>query len=1288
MPRAAPAAVVALASASAALAILAVAGAASAAYEFESADWGVEFLHAGNRGAGPAYPEVNGSGACVLDYDGDGWEDLFLVNARYWNATTQARMVPRSALYRNSEGTGFVKVAGTLDVVAWGMGCAVGDYDADGDPDVALNTGGGAFANATAAAGLRDDACGATACFGASLAFFDYDRDADLDFYVTNYVAWDGTGPATPMMYDGQCNVLYRNEGDGTFTDATSAAGAEDCGLNHMGLAIADVDRDGWSDVFIASDETRDTLLMNNGNGTFADATTAAGVGDPRGGMGTAWGDYDGDGLLDLVITHYENEGAALYRQRAGLTFTDRRAADGLDATIPLVGWGVEFVDVDDDADLDLVVANGHASADYAAESPSGFGQLDLVLRNDGGVFVDASAGAWRPEATRRVGRGLAVADFDRDGYRDLVVVNNANESADLWRSAGGPNNWVTVRLRGNASMERDALGARVTATFGGRTVEREVMAASGFMSQGTREVHVGLGDATAVEDLSVRWPDGTVQAFGDVAANRALSLVAGGAITSIAERALARVRDAAITADRVAAVALVGEPLRAPGGVLGESWTVDGETVAGRNASWTFATLGEHRATYRVESASGGADEAVAIVTVVNLPPVAAIDGPTAAGRVDAARFRGGRSSDSDGRVVSWTWTIEGRTYASDTAVHRFAGVGDVPVRLDVTDSDGATATATLVVSVANAPPVAAAGPDASGNRWSTFAFDARASRDPDGTIVRYRWDFGDGTSAEGRRAEKRYAADGRYEVRLRVEDDLGATAEDALVVTVADGNAPPVADGGPDREATRLDDVAFDATASYDPDGRITSYLWDFGDGTTAEGSTSVHRYRSLGAFDATLTVTDDNSTTTTARVRVTVVNVAPRVSAGPDLAREGLSPVAFAAEGEDPDGVIAVWRWSFGDGSESAGREATHAYAAYGRHLATVTATDDDGAAAMASRRLWLFARPVAEPGPDREADRLTTLTFDGRASSDADGRVVAYRWEFGDGASSNLAVARHRFATLGAHALRLTVTDDDGFTGTATAVVTVRNLPPVVVFEASPIANLHQPIAYSALGTFDPDGRVAEWRWSFGDGHSCVSRDADGARAACTDHGGPAARSSATHAFSSLGAFDVRFTATDDDGAVVTAERRVPVTDVLDVSVAMARGEVAPDEPARGEVVVRFANGAPVAGADVAIAIAYVVDAPAAPGAPLAIAIAHPLPREVAQWTVKGRTASDGRLAFEAPPWTPEPVPPIAAPTGATGAEWGRYRVDAIADWRSNAGDGATAYAVRPRAEVPP
>jgi hypothetical protein len=514
--------------------------------------------------------ETTGSGVAVFDADGDGWIDIFLVNGSTLErgvpgaapgAGAPAGEAPTSHLYRNRRDGTFEDVtqAAGLGLTGWGQGACAGDYDNDGDEDLFVtfwgrnrlmrNRGAGTFEEATDAAGLG---AGGTR-WSTGCAFLDYDRDGRLDLFVARYIDFDPA--ATPLPESGLCrykglavacgppglpgakNALYRNEGGGRFADVSEAARITAAnGTYALGVSTLDFDGDGWTDLYVADDSSPSVLYRNAHDGTFTDVGVSAGCaysqdGRPQAGMGVAVGDYDRDGRLDLFKTNFAGDTSTLYANIAPGLCDDRTYAAGFGRNTRWLGWGVAFADFDLDGLLDLFLVNGHVYPEVEqVKTEAGYRQPKVVYRNRGdGRFDDVSARLGAPVTVPRASRGAAFGDVDNDGDVD-VVVNNVHDVPELYRlERTGPGHWLLLRLRGVQS-NRSAIGARVTITAGGVTQINEVRGGGSYLAQNDLRVHFGLGSATAVDRLVVRWPNGREETWRHVAADRILTLVEGSA--------------------------------------------------------------------------------------------------------------------------------------------------------------------------------------------------------------------------------------------------------------------------------------------------------------------------------------------------------------------------------------------------------------------------------------------------------------------------------------------------------------------------------------------------------------------------------------------------------------------------------------------------------------------------------------------------------------------------------------------------------------------------------------
>jgi enediyne biosynthesis protein E4 len=493
--------------------------------------------------------ETTGNGAAVFDYDGDGAEDIFIANGTTLDAPKAAPRLPQ--LYHNDGHGRFTEVGKTAGFTTegWGQGVCVGDYDNDGWPDLLVtyygtnrlyrNLGNGAFRDVTAEAKLPT----AGIRYGSGCSFFDYDRDGYLDLFVANYVDLDlaktpkpGSGSycvwkEIPVMCGprglplGQ-NVLYHNNGDGTFTDVSASSGIlKPGGRYSLGVATADFDNDGWPDIYVACDMTPSLLYRNNHDGTFQERGTEAGVaynadGALQAGMGVAVSDFDGDGRLDIAKTNFSGDLTSLYKNEDGKFFTDVSREAGL-AARQFLGWGIAFLDVDDDGWPDLVIANGHVYPEVETR-PIGdkYLQPTLLLRNlANGRFADLTASAGPAFATPRSARGLAFGDLDGDGRPEVVIVN-MNSAPSLLKNQKPHGNFLNVAVKGTKS-NRSGIGARVIVTAEGRDRIGEVMSGGSFYSHNSLTLHFGLGRSTAVDRLQIRWPSGAVQTWDRLTVNQ-----------------------------------------------------------------------------------------------------------------------------------------------------------------------------------------------------------------------------------------------------------------------------------------------------------------------------------------------------------------------------------------------------------------------------------------------------------------------------------------------------------------------------------------------------------------------------------------------------------------------------------------------------------------------------------------------------------------------------------------------------------------------------------------------
>jgi hypothetical protein len=492
--------------------------------------------------------ETTGTGVAIFDYDNDGWPDIFVVNGTTLEAGANSS-APTNHLYHNNHDGTFTDVTQKAGLAhsGWGQGVCVGDYDNDGNEDLFVtyygrnvlyhNNGNGTFTDVSEKAHVA----GTGGAWSTGCAFIDYDRDGKLDLFVSTYVDFDlksapAPGERADCMWKGvpvMCgprglpwgkNMLYHNNGDGTFEDVTSKAKIDQTN-GHYGFSVStfDFDDDGWTDIYVACDSTPSILYRNNHDGTFTDVAVTAGAafnedGKEQAGMGSTIADYNGDGRLDIFKTNFSDDTATLYRNNGDGTFDDVTFAAGLGLYTKYLGWGTMFLDVDNDGWPDLLLVNGHVYPEVDSQHlGSDYREPRILYHNKGnGKFEDISASAGPGIKTAASGRGLAVGDLWNDGRISAVISNMSAPASLLVNQVRSANHWIAFKTIGTKS-NRDGIGAKIRLKVGDRLLVDEVRSGSSYDSNNDMRVHFGLGAVSKPDWVEVRWPSGLTEKFAAV---------------------------------------------------------------------------------------------------------------------------------------------------------------------------------------------------------------------------------------------------------------------------------------------------------------------------------------------------------------------------------------------------------------------------------------------------------------------------------------------------------------------------------------------------------------------------------------------------------------------------------------------------------------------------------------------------------------------------------------------------------------------------------------------------
>lgn len=1105
---------------------------------------------------------VNGNFFSWTDYNNDGYFDL-LVNG--WRLFEN----DGPPYYNFTDVTSAANLSGGVSNGVWG------DYDNDGWLDLYAcagqnqkdklwhNNGNGTFTDVTAAAGNVTDLYPTSAA-----GWGDYDNDGDIDLYIANGEDWNS---GNPVYF---ADVLYQNNGDGTFTDVTVSAGINDYTNPFYGRGVAwgDYDNDGWLDVYISNYRIQPNYLWrNNHDGTFTNvAFTTNTTGSPtmyQGSgpyyghtIGSSWGDLNNDGYLDIWVSNlvhkyvggsdirgyicddsniFENRGAPFFN------FTDIRPNTGIpykpvgDQSVYIgdeFWFNAALADIDNDGDLDVYIPQGggeYYNVSYA---------YSFLYRNNGdGTYTDITTSTGvRTWCTY----GGAWADFNEDGFPDLITSgkvpqNGGKYEVKLYRNNGNSNNWLHVKLNGTES-NRHGIGARVTLRSSSGEQIRELEGGMGaHSSQNSLPVEFGLGSDTSITYVQVLWPSG-IRQRESASINQHITITedtTGYRITSISVDKTTAFEDEILTFNGAA----TGNPGH-------YEWDFDGDgeyDFAGGAAgpvTHAYTKAGEFNARLTAWDELGSVDAFASTdyITVTNVDPTADAGTDMTVWEDEVFTFNASKSTDtaSDIPLLNYRWDFDDGTpvsdwYDSPLINYSFGISGNYDVTLSVRDDDGALSADTVTVTVKNKPPEADAGADrvvAEDEEillqgiWNDTISDI--------PYVTCKWDFGDGETTSWMKewnASHIYKEMGVYTSIFSVRDGDDITT-DSTNVTVY--NPVPAAFVIANFSAVEDQEVALQGWGTDNPsDKNALDYYWDFGDGANSgwlSGSANTtHKYSQAGAYNATLLVRDGDLAEANATVVVTVSNLAPKATAGKDKKGGEDEELGFTGTGEDTpsDMPLLEYRWDFGDGSErenwSASPDAVHAYTDEGSYEAKLFVRDNNGAVDGDTLLVTVLnADPVADISVDKtKADEDEVVTFSAEKSTDtaSDLPLLNYTWDFGDGTIVHGLAVTHKFLTSGSFNVVLKVEDDNDDSDTDSAAIEIANVRPSAKINITGTLYAGETLTFNAGGTTDTanDLDSLSFSWDFGDGNRSTGKIV-------------------MYTYAKAGKYMVRLTVIDDDG----------------------------------------------------------------------------------------------------------------------------------------------------------
>lgn len=1112
------------------------------------------------------------------DYNNDGYQDL-LVNG--WK------------LYENDgpPDYNFTYVSPAANLTGGVSNGVWGDYDNDGYLDMFAgaglngndklyhNNGNGTFTDVTqSAGGITDTDPTSAAGWG------DFDRDGDLDLYVAN---GENSNNGNPIYY---ADKFYRNNGDGTFTDITVAAGIDDYTSPYYGRGVAwgDYDNDGWQDIYISNYRLQPNYLWrNNHQNNFTDVAfleNVTGLGryyqtdGPYYGhtIGSAWGDLNNDGNLDLWVSNlvhkyvggtdirgYICDDSNIFMNKGGpfYNFSDGRPKSGIPKK-PVGGSGtyigdelwfnVALGDFDNDGDLDAFVPQGY-DLNYAYSY--------LFRNNNDGTFTDISTNAglrtWNTY-------GGAWADYNNDGFLDLVTggkspfvgVGQGKSEIHLFKNNGNLNNWLSVILLGNESNYY-GIGTRVTVTTDSGTQIREVEGGSGCHShQNSLPVEFGIGNNPSVNKVEVRWPNGRIQIFTNVPANVELPVVENmnaPSITSISVDKISVYEDDVLTFNAAAS-----DP---DGTVASYSWDFNGDGVSDWTSTssagpvnYNYTRTGVYNARLTVMDNTGvlGAYASTEYITVKNVIPTPDAGNDVTAWEDERITFSANASSDSvsDVDYLMFKWDFDDGTISDPEwsyiryIDHTYTVDGIYNVKLYVRDDDNVISIDNVTVTVNNLVPVCDAGSDLVVAEDEVIDFSGTGfDTTSDIPLLEYRWDFGDGTAtvfSSTSAAKHSYYESGVYTVTLTISDS-DITGNDTLNVTVY--NPVPNSYVMSNTSVKEDETVWLEGWGTDNPsDKSEIEYYWDFGDGTNSGWLLQpnlTHTYTEQGTYQARLIVRDGDGATGNATVVITVTNVAPGVEAGRNMKGDEDDLIMFKGSGTDTesDQSSLLYSWDFSDGSEPSAWNRSpyqnHTFTAQGKYKVYLKVMDNNGEEAQDYLDVVISnVPPTAMISSDKiniDENEVVKLYAGKSSDTPSDLPALNYTWKFRNGVFLYGLSVEYIYTDPGSYEVTLSVEDDDNEIDEDTITIKVKNLPPEAEF--SIITNRTEVgdiITFSAVGTTDTENDMETliYEWSFGDGNISIGEVV-------------------THEYARADKYTVKLTVTDNNGDVDTVIRVIDI-----------------------------------------------------------------------------------------------------------------------------------------------